>query len=69
MRGVAEHSYNVTLVITMDKSISTSRGTSARSPGVPAGPLPGVQILRTPGGGQKLSSPGDGGHLTDFVAN
>ena len=24
---------------------------------------------RTPGGGQKLSPPGDGRHLTDFVAN
>ena len=38
-----------------------------RGPPGPSGPRSGS--ARRPGGGQKLSPPGDGGHLTDFVAN
>ena len=50
-------------------------GISTSSRGVPLwGTPPGALrapagVARDPGGGQKLSPPGDGRHLTDFVAN
>ena len=42
-------------------------GTPSGGPQGASGPLPGLRA--DPGGGQKLSPPGDGRHLTDFVAN